>query len=299
MNHIITLTSDWGVADNSLAIFKAHIFKALHDACLLDISHQIMPFNVEMGAYLLASSYPFFPEGSIHMFDVDFHNTLQEQSYVRCKQKQKNVDVFFTDYLAVKYKGHYFLAKNNGFFSLLCDDINDIEEVVKLSKKTDDSRLKNFKAIAYFIHPLITLAQKHIPLTQLGEFYDKKCIELIKPRNPLIKKNNDSEEIVEFGVKYVDNYGNIVTDLHKSLFDRVAKGRKNLQIHIKGIGNYKLTLVDSYDDVARNDKLVLTFNHASYLEIASKYGRLAMVLDITDPKIYDCRFRLTFKDTNT
>jgi hypothetical protein len=48
--------------------------------------------------------------------------------------------------------------------------------------------------------------------------------------------------------------------------------------------------------ILRNDKMVVSFNHCGYLEIASKFGRLALVLDITNSKIFDFRFKMSFKD---
>jgi S-adenosylmethionine hydrolase len=296
MNHIITLTTDWGLADNSSAIFKALLLKELNNTPIVDISHQIAPFNVEMGTYLLDASYRFFPKGSLHVFDVDYLNSSQEQTYVLAKQKNMLSEIYFTDYLAVKWKGHYFFAKNNGFFSLICNPLNEIEEIVKLPKVTAYDFITNFKTIAYFMQPLITLSKKQVSLSQVGENYDITRIEELKPRKPFTKKVDDIGDVIEFGVRYVDNYGNIITDLHKDLFDKVANGRKRLNIYIKGMEVYSVTLVDSYDDVLRNDKMVVSFNHCGYLEIASKFGRLALVLDITNSKIFDFRFKMSFKD---
>lgn len=296
MNHIITLTTDWGLADNSAAIFKALLLKEVNNATVVDISHQITPFNVEMGAYLLDASYGFFPKGSMHVFDVDYLNSSQEQAYAIAKQKNTLSEIYFTDYLAVKWKGYYLFAKNNGFFSLLCNPLDEIQEIVKLPIVPEYDLIKNFKSIAHFMQPLISLSKKQVSLLQFGETYDITHIEELKPRKPFTKKVDDLGDIIEFGVRYVDNYGNIITDLHKDLFDKVANGRKRLNIYIKGMEVYSVTLVDSYDNVLRNDKMVVFFNHCGYLEIASKFGRLALVLDISNAKIFDFRFKLSFKD---
>ena len=120
MNHIITLTTDCGLADNSSAIYKALLLKELNNTPIVDISHQIAPFNVEMGTYLLDASYRFFPKGSLHVFDVDYLNSSQEQTYVLAKQKNMLSEIYFTDYLAVKWKVIISFAKKMFFFYYMC-----------------------------------------------------------------------------------------------------------------------------------------------------------------------------------
>jgi S-adenosylmethionine hydrolase len=61
------------------------------------------------------------------------------------------------------------------------------------------------------MQPLITLSKKQVSLSQVGENYDITRIEELKPRKPFTKKVDDIGDVIEFGVRYVDNYGNIIT----------------------------------------------------------------------------------------
>ena len=71
MSNIITLTTDWGITANYAAIFKAHLLKEAPSATIVDISHEVEAFNIEMGVYLLAT-YPFFAKETVHILVLIF-----------------------------------------------------------------------------------------------------------------------------------------------------------------------------------------------------------------------------------
>ena len=70
-NPIITLTTDFGVADGYVGTMKGVILGIVPDARLVDISHEITPQNVRQAAYVLYTAYPFFPLYTVHLVVVD------------------------------------------------------------------------------------------------------------------------------------------------------------------------------------------------------------------------------------
>jgi hypothetical protein len=50
---------------------KAVIASICPDANLVDITHEVEPYNIRMGAYLLYRAAPWFPDGTIHLAVVD------------------------------------------------------------------------------------------------------------------------------------------------------------------------------------------------------------------------------------
>ena len=68
---IITLTTDFGLRDPYVAEMKAVILGLCPDANIVDLSHEIRKFDVRMGSYVLASTSPYFSEGTIHVAVVD------------------------------------------------------------------------------------------------------------------------------------------------------------------------------------------------------------------------------------
>lgn len=68
---IITITTDFGLKDYSLAAVKGSILKELPDARLVDISHDIRPFDLKETAFIIKNAYPNFPAGTVHIIGVD------------------------------------------------------------------------------------------------------------------------------------------------------------------------------------------------------------------------------------
>jgi S-adenosylmethionine hydrolase len=71
MNAIITLTTDFGLADAYVAAMKGVILGINPDAKIVDICHTITPQNIDEAAFVLGSAYQFFPERTIHLVVVD------------------------------------------------------------------------------------------------------------------------------------------------------------------------------------------------------------------------------------
>jgi S-adenosylmethionine hydrolase len=63
--------SDFGHKDPYVAEMKAVILSINSQVNIVDISHEIEKFNIRMGAYILASVVPFFPQNTIHVAVVD------------------------------------------------------------------------------------------------------------------------------------------------------------------------------------------------------------------------------------
>lgn len=68
---IITLTTDFGLADPYVAAMKGVILSINPRAVIVDVSHAVRPQAIEQGAYLLAAARPYFPPGTIHVAVVD------------------------------------------------------------------------------------------------------------------------------------------------------------------------------------------------------------------------------------
>jgi len=70
-NRIITLTTDFGYKDPFVAEMKGVILSINPLAIIVDISHSIQPQDIEEAAYVIGSSFSYFPPGTIHIAVVD------------------------------------------------------------------------------------------------------------------------------------------------------------------------------------------------------------------------------------
>src|SRR5438270_625263 len=68
---IITLTTDFGLADHYVGTMKGVLLSRCPDARVVDISHDVPPFSVHAGAYAMDQAAPYFPSGTVHVIVID------------------------------------------------------------------------------------------------------------------------------------------------------------------------------------------------------------------------------------
>ena len=76
---IITLTTDFGTKDHFVGAVKGSIYGELDEVRVVDISHDITPFNITETAYILKNAYKNFPAGTIHIVGVDSEISLENK----------------------------------------------------------------------------------------------------------------------------------------------------------------------------------------------------------------------------
>ena len=61
---LITLTSDMGLKDYYVASVKGTIFSQLPDAKIVDVSHNIPPFDIVHAAFVIKNTFKEFPKNT-------------------------------------------------------------------------------------------------------------------------------------------------------------------------------------------------------------------------------------------
>ena len=89
---IVTLTSDLGIKDYYVAIIKGKILSRMATANIVDISHEIAPFDIQEAAFLLKNSFFHFPAGTIHLVSVH----AERRNLTKC--------------LIIEFKDHFFVG---------------------------------------------------------------------------------------------------------------------------------------------------------------------------------------------
>lgn len=274
---IITLITDFGYKDHFVGQVKGDIYIKYPEANVVDISHEVSPFNIMEAAYILENSYKSYPENTIHIIDVDSERT-----------KEKKHIVMYLD-------NHYFITADNGILSILSQNINP-QEIYEITIHEDlnsvDSSTKIFTEVAC-----------HLAKGGKPEIVGKK-IEKIKSVKNLKPFLNDDQKQIVSSVIYIDNFGNVVTNLKKSYFEEIRKGR-DFEISAR---NYKFSKIYSrYSDIVnyatptsqRNDegKGMVVFNSNDLLQISiyrSNPMNVGTASSLMGLKIYDS-VTVTFK----
>ena len=245
---IITLTTDFGIKDHFIANIKGAILTELPQVNIVDISHQISPFNILEAAYIIQNSYKSFPLGTIHIIGVDSELNPENK------------------HLVVKFEGQYFICADNGIMSMACLNIEP-EKIVEIN--IHDKLISNFSVLDVFVKVACHISRGG-KLEVIGKSIDK--IKSVKNLTPFI---NESKNQIIGNVIYIDNYGNVITNITKSFFREISKSRE-FEISVR---SYKFKKIHSkYSDIVNfsideskrnNDGQALAiFNSSLNLEIA-------------------------------
>ena len=281
MSQIITLTTDWGNIDPYAAIFKAHVWKRFPEARLVDITHEVERHNLNHAAYLLGMAYPHFPPGSVHLADV------RNLASSKVKLAYLDKDMRYMDPLAIRYRDHLFLVENNGLFSMICPDFEEIQEMVKLPVPDEDP-YKTFPALASFAPAAAALAENaRLSLQEIGESYPLE--KLLRER--LLKVNLEEKRII-CHLTHTDHYGNIHTDLRMEDFLSVAGDAKKMQVQIPGYPPLNVVLRKRFTPRTEGDFVM--FNLAGYMEIGRVQAPLAFQLGLEDERVLWSEINILF-----
>mgnify|MGYP006062619061 FL=1 len=225
----------------------------LSTTSIIDISHEISPFNIVEAAYITKRSYSNFPRNTIHIIDVDAqHNP--EQSLV-----------------VSHFDNHYFITADNGFISLLSNEIKP-EKNIEITFNKDVS----FSSIRTFVK-----AAAHIKRGGNINLLGKEIIKL-KEFTHLNIKTHSNDTIIGH-VIYVDNYGNVISNITKDFFINFSNDR-SFEINAKNIKFNKI--YDSFND-AINYGIKKEYREEDGKKIAlfNSSGNLTLCIYKSDPKI--------------
>ncbi|MGA8853891.1 MAG: SAM-dependent chlorinase/fluorinase [Christiangramia sp.] len=246
---VITLTTDFGEKDYFAGAVKGAIYSELSDVRIVDISHSVSPFHISEAAYIIKNAYKSFPKGSIHIIGIDSELTPENK------------------HLAVKLDEHYFICANNGILSLLAAEIRP-EKIVEIN--IHDKIQTNFPVLDVFVKVAC-----HISRGGTLEVIGKNVSEIrhLKQFEPLI--NSEKDQILGH-VIYIDNYGNVITNISRKLFDSVGKGREfkisARRVNFTEIHNtYSHAINFNVEKEKRKEedgKKLAVFNSAGYIELA-------------------------------
>lgn len=253
---IITLTTDFGERDYSVGAVKGAIYSKIPDGNVVDISHGITPFDIFQTAYILKNTYIHFPKETIHLIGVDSERTSEKR------------------HLMMKLNGHYFIGADNGIFHLLSENQNDFE-IYDLGSERPATL---FPALDFFPE-IIAEIHKGIPLDKIGERTDSYLkMNYFKPQ-----VSNDKSFI--FGeVIYIDHYGNVISNISRSLFEEIGQNRP-FEIIFKMHSLNKI--YSRYSDIINfsenekrrfvDGKMMAIFNSTGYLQCSIYKSNLQTV----------------------
>lgn len=254
---IITLTSDWGIKSHYSGIIKGCILSQTPEATIVDITHDIPPFNIEQASFIIKNTYKYYPKGTIHILAINATASIE------------------TPHLAILYHGHYFIGADNGIFSLI---FNDVPEKIIDIEIFQESDYFTFPERDIFVGAACHLA-KGKPIEELGSV--KNSINKKLLFEPVVDSNTIKGIVI-----YIDAYENAITNISEKLFKKIGKGRPfKILFGVERISK----IHKSYGDLPQIEKIAV-FNSLGLVEIAINMANASSLLGLKYKNIVKIEF---------
>src|SRR5213596_733449 len=251
---VIALLTDFGTRDHYAGTMKGVALGICPDATLVDISHDLPAHDVLAGALELAAAYKYFPAGTIFLVVVDPGVGSTRRG------------------IAAESGDHKFVSPDNGVLTAVFDE-HPPKRVVELTERryARPTVSRTFEGRDRFAPAAAWLA-KGIELSALGRPAGSlHALELPRP-------HLDGDRLVGEVVR-VDRFGNLVTNIDRKTFERMALADAGgpLQIHV---GSHQVAkVVSTFADAAPGELCALV-GSSDHLEIAANGSSAAAVLDL-------------------
>ena len=187
---VITLTTDFGLSDGFAGVMRGVILTIAPGTAVVDLSHDIPPFDLRAAQWIVRNSWSFFPAGTTHVVVVD--------PGVGSPRKA----------LLLESRGHRFVGPDNGLFSWIYADDGNCR-ALELTKKEFWLRpvFRTFHGRDIYA-AVAAHTVSGVPFASFGEEVAvESLVQIPEPRLVSLKGWIDGE------VVYEDRFGNLVTNI--------------------------------------------------------------------------------------
>ena len=252
-NAIITLTTDYGTNDHLVGTLKGVILKINPDVTIVDITHNVTPFDLLDGALAIGSAYSYFPPKTIHVVVVDPGVGTERRP------------------LLVSAQNQYFVAPDNGVLSVIYE--RETEGLVVRHANVEHYYLqpvsKTFHGRDIFA-PVASWLSKGWQTASMGdEISDYKRFGIPRPK--------EADGAMKGAVLRADAFGNLITNFRAEDLPESARNGSAIKLQV---GTHQITrMVDTFAQ-GNNGEPIVYVGSSGYLEIAVNKGNAARTLNL-------------------
>ncbi len=253
---IITLLTDFGLSDPYVAMMKGVILSINPDAGLVDISHQVKVGSIIQAASIIQETFPFFPRGTVHVVVVD--PTVGSDRRL----------------IGLEAAGHLFIGPDNGIFWPVIEDHKNL----KIIHLTESRYFLPHVTHTFHGREVLAPVAAHLSLGDDLEMMGPMIKDPIRLNIPVSQKKGETYygEVIR-----VDNFGNLITNIHRAELDSFLGSARSVtrvgKLIIRNISNI-------YADAEVGKPLAL-INSSDLLEIAVNLGRADRYIGIDSEEI--------------
>ena len=252
-NAIITLTTDYGTNDHLVGTLKGVILKINPDVTIVDITHNVTPFDLLDGALAIGAAYSYFPPKTVHMVVVDPGVGTERRP------------------LLVSAGNQYFVAPDNGVLSVIYE--REPEGLVVRNANAEHYYLqpvsKTFHGRDIFA-PVAAWLTKGWQTSGMGdEIEDYKRFALPRPK--------EADGAVKGVVLRTDAFGNLVTNFRQEDLPEgaVQDGAIKLQAGTQPVSKFVETFAQG-----NGTEPFAYIGSSGFLEIGVNKGNAARTLSL-------------------
>jgi S-adenosyl-L-methionine hydrolase (adenosine-forming) len=235
---ILTFTTDFGLADHYVGTMKGVVLGICPNAHMVDISHDVRPYSIPDGAYLIAQAYRYFPKKTVHVVVVDPGVGTSRRP------------------ILLEAGGQYFIAPDNGVLAMIYS--------------VEKHRIRLISNDRYFRHPvsrtfhgrdIFSPVAAHVaagvPPAQIGKSID----DYLRPA--FLKPARTGKRTWTGRILRIDRFGNIVTNFHTDDFPGLEQ-----RDFAMSIGPVQISvLAHNYSECPPGEPFLI-FGSYGYLEVS-------------------------------
>jgi S-adenosyl-L-methionine hydrolase (adenosine-forming) len=245
---ILTLTTDFGTKDHFAGVMKGVILGICPNVDIIDITHEVDPFEISEGAYVIAQAYRFFAPKTVHVVVVD--------PGVGSARRP----------ILVEAGGQFFIGPDNGVLAMVYSKVAHKARAITNDKYFLQPVSRTFHGRDIFAPSAAHLANGARPST-FGKLID----DHLKPA--FTEPQRIAKRVWVGTVLHIDRFGNLITNLHIDSFSDVRVKPFELAIGTQILRRLGLT----YAEIEPGQAFAIV-GSSGYIEIATNQASAARAL---------------------
>jgi hypothetical protein len=240
---LITLTTDFGLSDHYVGVMKGVILGICPRAQIVDISHQVKPFDIAEAAYLIAQAYREFPRKTVHVVVVDPGVGTSRRP------------------ILMEAAGQCFVAPDNGALAMVY-----AREKCKVRTISNAKYFRQPVSATFHGRDIFAPVAAHVAAGERPSRMGRIIEDYLRPG--FEKPQRTSERTWSGRILHIDRFGNVVTNFHATDFP----DWKNYSLDL---GSHRVSVLARNYAQCGPGELFAIEGSSGYLEVSVNQGSAA------------------------
>jgi S-adenosylmethionine hydrolase len=245
---VITLTTDFGLSDHYAGTMKGVILGIAPGAQIVDVTHEVAPFEILDGAYTIAQAYRYFPKRTVHVIVVDPGVGTERRP------------------ILAEAAGQYFIAPDNGILTMIYEREKHKVRVIQNERFFLKDQSRTFHGRDIFAPSAAWLARGTRPSAFGHLIRDYVQLGLLKPQRM-------GKRIWSGTVLKADRFGNLITNFPIDEFPDIRARAFEMQVGLRLVDR----LCSNYAQAAPGELFAIV-GSSGYIEVSVNQGSAAKQL---------------------